>query len=364
MSYFILNGKQIPFAQVAKPSFVFPPTLSYNQNQALHIAQSWLQGEETFVVHTSGSTGPPKPIEWQRKFIEKSARQTLEVFNPQKDDIVFLCLSVQTAGGVMMLIRALIADMPITVTEPTGNPMQELEANHAYTIASFVPLQMHNILSGFDYASVQKLNRFRKVLVGGASMNNEWSKRFTDLDPEFYHTYGMTETYTHIALRKLNGVGATPRFVPMQGIQVSKDRDDRLVINGEITGYADIVTNDRVIIHADGSFEIMGRMDNVINSGGVKIQLEKIEDALARLKQLHGRQYFAWYMADAQLGQKLIAVIKGEPLDPMDEYEAKVDLRSFLEKYEVPKHFFYLPEFELTESGKVQRQNTAALIKE
>lgn len=333
-------------------------TLSYNQQQALHIAQQWQNGETVFVVHTSGSTGAPKPIEWQRKLIEKSARQTLEVLQPTQEDKIFLCLSVQTAGGVMMLIRGLLANIPVCVVEPSGNPMERLTADHNFTLASFVPLQMHHILTGFDFSSVQKLNKFRKVLVGGAGMNNDWSKRFTDLDPEFYHTYGMTETYTHIALRKLNGEKATQRFVPLQGVQVSKDRDERLVINGEITGYADVVTNDRVVIHPDGSFEILGRIDNVINSGGVKIQLEKIDNSLARLKQLMGREYFAWYMPDHELGQKLITIIKGDPLDPMDEYEAKVDLRSFLEKYEVPKTFYYVPEFVLTESGKVQREQT------
>jgi O-succinylbenzoic acid--CoA ligase len=212
-----------------------------------------------------------------------------------------------------------------------------------------------------DLTSVPKLNRFRKVLIGGASMNNEWSRRFTDLDPEFYHTYGMTETYSHIALRKLNGAGATARYVPLPGAQVSKDREERLVINGPITKYADIVTNDRVKIYPDGSFEILGRMDNIINSGGVKIQLEKVDDAIMRLRQMRGRDFFTWYVPDEELGQKLITIIKGDPLEPMDEYEARVDLRSFLEKYEVPKQFYYVPHFVLTESGKVQRQKTAEL---
>lgn len=359
MSYFIFNQQQIPYNSLANVSQKQQDTLSYNQQQALNIALQWQNGEDTFVVHTSGSTGQPKPIEWKRKFIEKSAKQTLDVFDIQPDDKILLCLSVQTAGGIMMLIRGIIANLPIAVVEPSGNPLATISAQHNYTLASFVPLQMHHMLTGYDFSSVQKLNKFRKVLVGGASMNNDWSKRFTDLDPDFYHTYGMTETYTHIALRKLNGEKATPRFVPMKGIQVSKDREERLVINGEITGYADIVTNDRVIIHTDGSFEILGRIDNVINSGGIKIQLEKIDNALARLKQLAGRTYFTWYVDDKELGQKLIAIIKGEPLDPMDEYEAKVDLRSFLEKYEVPKVFYYIHEFVLTDSGKVQRQHTA-----
>lgn len=359
MSYFIFNQQQIPYATLGKVPKKTLDTLSYNQQQALLIAQQWQNGEDVFVVHTSGSTGTPKPIEWKRKFIEISAKQTLAVFDANDDDIIFLCLSVQTAGGVMMLIRGLIGDIPVNVVEPTGNPMEQLTADHNYTLASFVPLQMHHMLTGYDFSSVQKLNKFRKVLVGGASMNNNWSKRFTDLDPEFYHTYGMTETYTHIALRKLNGEKATPRFVPMQGIQVSKDRDERLVINAELTGYADIVTNDRVVIYKDGSFEVLGRIDNVINSGGIKIQLEKIDNALARLKQLMGREYFTWYEADKELGQKLVAIIKGEPIDPMDEYEAKVDLRSFLEKYEVPKAFYYIEDFVLTQSGKIQRQQTA-----
>ncbi len=358
MSYFIFNQQQIPYTELNVSKKILD-TLSYNQQQAIHIVKQWQNGEDTFVVHTSGSTGQPKPIEWKRKFIELSAKQTLEILDTNSTDKIFLCLSVQTAGGVMMLIRGLIANIPIGVVEPSGNPMEQLAASHNYTLASFVPLQMHHILSGFDFSSVQKLNKFRKVLVGGASMNNNWSKRFTDLDPEFYHTYGMTETYTHIALRKLNGEKATPRFVPMQGIQISKDRDERLVINGELTGYADIVTNDRVVIHKDGSFEVLGRIDNVINSGGIKIQLEKIDNALARLKQLMGREYFTWYEADKELGQKLIAIIKGKPIDPMDEYEAKVDLRSFLEKYEVPKTFYYINDFILTQSGKILRQQSA-----
>lgn len=359
MSYFIFNQEKVPYSSINTVPQKITKTLSYNQQQALQIAKQWYSGDDTFVVHTSGSTGTPKPIEWKRKLIELSAQQTLDILEVKEDDVIFLCLSVQTAGGVMMLIRGLIANIPIAVVEPSGNPLEAVSTNHSYTLASFVPLQMHHILSGYEFSSVQKLNTFRKVLVGGAGMNNDWSKRFTDLDPEFYHTYGMTETYTHIALRKLNGEKATPRFVPLKGIQVSRDRDDRLVINGEITGYADIITNDRVEIHKDGSFAVLGRMDNVINSGGVKIQLEKIDNALARLKQLIGRQYFTWYEPDEELGQKLVAIIKGEPIDPMDEYEAKVDLRSFLEKYEVPKAFYYTPEFVLTESGKIQRQKTA-----
>lgn len=359
MAYFIFNQLQIPYTSLASIPQKELDALSYNQQQALHIANEWQNGAEDFVVHTSGSTGVPKPIEWKRKFIEKSAKQTLDVFDIEAEDKVFLCLSVQTAGGIMMLIRGLIANIPIAVVEPSGNPLAAISPQHNYTLASFVPLQMHHMLTGYDFSSVQKLNKFRKVLVGGASMNNDWSKRFTDLDPDFYHTYGMTETYTHIALRKLNGEKATPRFVPMKGIQVSKDREERLVINGEITGYADIVTNDRVVIHQDGSFEVLGRIDNVINSGGIKIQLEKIDNALARLKQLAGRQYFTWYVDDVELGQKLIAIINGEPIDPMDEYEAKVDLRSYLEKYEVPKTFYYISDFVLTDSGKVQHKKTA-----
>jgi O-succinylbenzoic acid--CoA ligase len=194
-------------------------------------------------------------------------------------------------------------------------------------------------------------------------MSYEWTRRFTDLDPDFYHTYGMTETYSHIALRKMNGVGENPRFIPMPGVQVSKDKNDRMVINGFITGYADVVTNDRVKTFTDGSFEVLGRIDNVINSGGIKIQLEKVDDGLARLKQLRGRELFTWYVPDDELGQKLVAVIKGEPLDAMDEYEAKVDLRFYLEKYEVPKQFYYTSAFVLTQSGKIQRQKTMDLIK-
>lgn len=362
MPYLVLGNNNIPFSQLADSDFLFEGDLSPNQGVALHVAQQWLQGRQEFTIHTSGSTGTPKPIIWKRKLMEQSAGQTLGVLGITSADKIFLCLSVHTAGGLMMLVRALLANIPVEVVEPSGNPMEKLSLQHDYTFASFVPLQMHHILTGYDMVSVQKLNRFKKILVGGATMNNDWARRFTDLDPEFYHTYGMTETYTHIALRKLNGVGATPRYVPLKSVQVSKDREERLVINGVITGYADIVTSDRVRIFPDGSFEILGRMDNVINSGGVKIQLEKVESALASLKQLAGRDSFAWYVPDEELGQKLIAIIKGNPLPAMDEYEAKVDLRSYLERYEVPKQFFYMADFVLTDSGKIQRQKTAQVL--
>lgn len=357
--HLIFGDNHINYQQLASPDFLFEGDMGANQGFALHIAQQWMQGRQEFTIHTSGSTGVPKPIVWQRKMIEESALRTLNRLEIGAGDKIFLCLSAHTAGGLMMLIRGLIANIPVCVVEPSGNPMNNLATKHDYTFASFVPLQMHHMLTGYDMPTVQKLNRFKKVLVGGASMNNEWSRRFTDLDPEFYHTYGMTETYTHIALRKLNGAGATERYVPLPGVQVSKDRDDRLVINGMATRYADVVTNDRVRIFPDGSFEVLGRIDNVINSGGVKIQLEKVDDALARLKQFAGRDIITWFVPDAELGQKLIAVIKGEPLAPMDEYEAKVDLRSYLSKYEIPKQYFYIPEFVLTESGKIKREATA-----
>lgn len=359
--YLLFNDSEIPFEEIARPGFSYSGDLTPNQGFALHFAEQWLGGRTEFTIHTSGSTGEPKPILWKRELMELSARNTLNALDIQPTDKIFLCLSVHTAGGLMMLVRGLMAGLPVKVAEPSGNPMEALPRDHDYTFASFVPLQMHHILAMQDFTSVPKLNRFRKVLIGGASMNNEWSRRFTDLDPEFYHTYGMTETYSHIALRKLNGVGATVRYVPLPGAQVSKDREERLVINGPITKYADIVTNDRVKIYPDGSFEILGRMDNIINSGGVKIQLEKVDDAIMRLKQFRGREFFTWYVPDEELGQKLITIIKGEPLEAMDEYEARVDLRSFLEKYEVPKQFFYTPHFILTESGKIQRQKTAEL---
>lgn len=362
MAYFIFGNTQVKYTQLTDPLFSYAGELSPNQGYALHVAQQWLQGRDEFVIHTSGSTGKPKPIVWKRKLMQESAERTLKVLQVGEGDKILLCLSAHTAGGLMMLVRGLIANIPVGVVEPSGNPMDKLEKGHGYTLASFVPLQMHHILTGLDMLSVQKLNTFRKVLIGGASMSNEWSRRFTDLDPEFYHTYGMTETYTHIALRKLNGAGATARYVPLPGVQVSKDRDDRLVINGLATGYADVITNDRVQTYKDGSFEVLGRMDNIINSGGVKIQLERIEDALGRVKQFAGRDCIAWFIPDDELGQKLIAIIKGNPLPSMDEYEAKVDLRSFLERYEVPKEFFYISEFSFTQSGKVHRENTARMV--
>jgi O-succinylbenzoic acid--CoA ligase len=280
----------------------------------------------------------------------------------QKNDRALVCLNTETVGGLMLLVRGFLGEMQLTIVEPTANPFAVLPPGSSFEYASFVPMQMQEMLVSSP-ESIAFFNGMKVILVGGAPVSYSLQQQISQLKVPVYHTYGMTETASHVALKRLNGPEASPYFKTLPGVEISLDDRGCLVLKGAQTNFETITTNDRATIIDAETFEWLGRADFVINSGGVKIQAEKVETvletALAQLGIITNS--FITSLPDEKLGEKVIAVIESNFLDQVREAQLKEKLQSLLSRYEVPKAFLYLPEFKKTASGKLDRRQTLKL---
>jgi O-succinylbenzoic acid--CoA ligase len=334
--------------------------LSPYEKDVLCFCRQWLSGQETFSLTTSGSTGQPKPIVLTRKQMIASARLTGQTLGLQPGDKALVCLSTQYIAGMMMLVRGFELDLQLTIVTPTGNPLREFPAGSRFDFCAFVPLQLQRILAESpDKVSI--LDGMKAILVGGAPVSPDLEQQLQTIAAPVYHTYGMTETVTHVALRRLNGPEANDYFVPLPGVDLGLDRRGCLTIKAEMTNNQTVYTNDQVELRPDGSFTWLGRIDNVINSGGVKVQVEKVEAALEDvLRTFHDgrlgkRRFIVGRLPHAQLGQAVVAIIEGNPFSPDEQVELQTKLEKTLTKYEIPRTFHFLPAIPETPTGKIDR---------
>jgi len=332
------------------------------KNQQIYadeIIQKWKNFLEDNLIKTSGSTGIPKIIILERKYMDKSAKASIKALALSPEDVFLISLSLQTVGGLMLLYRAFLLDAKFKVIEPKANPLLELEMNHEFTVISLVPYQLATILE--DESSIKKLNRFRLVLLGGSSIPENLLPKIKSLKPVIYHSYGMTETYSHIALKKLNGNVENPHFKPIENIVVFLDDFGKLCIKG-FKDNETIYTNDIAKIFEDNSFEILGRADDVIVSGGIKIQLQEIEKTIQENKSLQKTNFFVWYKTDEKLGQKLIVILENKTLTKEQILEIKTDLKKQIESNKIPKEYISVDKFYYTESQKIDKLKTAKFL--
>src|SRR5690606_10350562 len=285
-----------------------------------------------------------------------------KALNVQKNDRALVCLNTETVGGLMLLIRGFLAEMQLTIIEPTANPLAVLPAGSSFEFASFVPMQMQEMLV-FSPESIAFFNQMKAILVGGAPVSYQLQKQISQLSVPVYHTYGMTETASHVALKRLNGSEASPNFKTLPGVEIATDQRGCLSLKGTQTNHEIITTNDLVKIIDPETFEWLGRVDFVINSGGVKIQAEKVETMLETALAQMGLTFnsFITSIPDEKLGEKVVAVLETNFLDQVREVQLKEKLQAMLSRYEVPKLFLLLPEFKKTASGKLDKKQTLQL---
>lgn len=333
------------------------------QEQAvISFVRQWLSDQHEFRVHTSGSTGVPKPIVVSRNRMQASARLTLQALGITSGDGALLCIHANYIGGKMMLVRALEGNLPLVITEPSADPLQELPPHVQPLFAALVPLQLQAVLQNEKSLSV--LHKMKAVIVGGAPVSPLLEQQVQAVQAPLYSTYGMTETVSHIALRRLNGQNRQDFFTTLPQIRLSLDPRGCLIIDGPVVEEP-IITNDVVELLADNQFRWLGRADNIINSGGVKVQAERVEavaEACLSQLQLLSRRMLAGGLADEKLGQKLVLLLEGEPLAASTEQQLLNCLLQELPKYWAPKHIFYLPKFVESSNGKIKRDQTWAKL--
>ena len=308
----------------------------------------WFSEAEEINLTTSGSSGKPKTISVPKKSMVESAQRTIEFFELKPGMSALLCLPVEYIAGKMMIVRAIVGQMNLVTVEPSGLPLQSIDK--VIDFAAFTPMQLYNELS---IKSNPKLAFLRKVIVGGAAVNEELSSMIQKQKFEVYETYGMTETCSHIALKRLNGKHIQKSFYPLKGIKISLDNNNCIVINME--NGDKICTCDIGETLSDGSFTIHGRIDNVINTGGIKISPEKIESIISSVIR---DKFYISSIPHPSLGEQVVLVMEKPINEPQ---KLLLSLKKHLSKYEIPT-LYQIDKFPLTESGKIRREELKKLL--
>ncbi len=352
----LINGRTLTIHSIVSSS-VLP--LTEFETHTFSFIKQWLTEGDDFSITTSGSTGNPKTIALIRAQMQSSAKMTIKFLGLKENDISLVCLSTQYIAGRMMLVRAFEAGMFIVAQEPSANPLRNITAHIDFM--AVVPLQFQTMLAESEHFIAQ-LNNMKAILIGGASINSTLKEEIKKINSPVFATYGMTETISHIALQKLNGDDATEKYKVLPGIHIQKDERGCLVIHAPYLGHA-ITTNDLVEITSDNEFQWLGRWDNIINTGGIKIIPEKLETAISfAIKSLGAdTNFFVHGIADERLGQKLILVIETE--EDINRGKIFSMLSQVLPKYEVPKEIVTIPTFNYTQTGKINRRESMLKIR-
>ncbi len=291
-------------------------------------------------VQTSGSTGKPKVIELQKDHMEASARMTGSFLSLKEGDSALLCLSPNTIAGKMMIVRSLTMGLELIVTDVNSNPLNEID--DYIDFAAMVPMQTISSLEN----SPKAFSKINKLIIGGGNISDDLIQKVNKTPVEAYQTFGMTETISHIAMRKLNSEDQFYQALP--GVEL-KELENRLIISASHLGVKDLITNDIVEL-ADNKFRWLGRSDFVINSGGIKIHPELVEN---RIASLFSAPFFSAGLQDELLGQKHVICTEST-----DDKLHKEDFTALLDKYLLPKEIYYYDNFVYTESGKINRPET------
>lgn len=285
--------------------------------------------------------------------MKASAKATLDFFNLKRGDSALLCLPVKYIAGKMMIIRALSGGLDLRFSEPLSIP--DLSNLEQVTFSAMVSLQVSGLLE--TNAGIDQLNKIQTLLVGGSFLPSELEKKLKTINTKIWQTYGMTETITHIALREVNGSNASEWYKPLPGVEINSDERGCLVIDAKHLGVDQLSTNDLAEINAKGEFRILGRIDNVVISGGVKLHPEPIEH---KLQGFIPYEFFIAGQPDSKLGERLVLIIEGSL--SQEERHLWESIRQILSGYEIPKAIIFTPQFIRTENGKIKRKETIKLI--
>jgi O-succinylbenzoic acid--CoA ligase len=309
----------------------------------------WWDDKDFIVAETSGSTGIPKKVELDKVRVINSALATGDFFDFKEGENALLCISPKFIAGKLMIVRAIVWKLNLICVEPNSTPLDSFSGDVSINFAAMVPLQLQNSISELSS------KRVKKLIVGGGAVDISLMQQLANSDTEIYSSYGMTETITHIALKRLNGLNSDNKFRALDDVYFEVDDRNCLVIHAAKISRDKVVTNDIVELKNDKEFNWIGRYDNVINSGGVKIFPEKIEEILS--KEISST-FFIGSVKDEKLGERVVLIIDGN--------SEKVDLesiKSLLPKYHSPKEVFYLDKFIRTDSGKINRKKTLEKLK-
>lgn len=346
----------------------------------------WNSPNETLLVHTSGSTGKPKPMMVEKRRMVNSARITCDFLGLEPRNTALLCMSLDYIAGKMMVVRSIERQLSLVSVKTCGHPLSDesLSKAECFTFESLksgvsMPLESESssilvpskrsisLENGFDFVAMvpmqvyntlqvpmerERLSRIKHLIIGGGAIDEKLASELRKLPNAVWSTYGMTETLSHVALRRLNGPDASDWYQPFDGVDISTNADGCLVIDAPQVCRQPLQTNDIAEIQVGVAnepvrFRILGRKDNVICSGGIKIQIEQVEDILRRHLV---SPFMIAKKKDEKFGEIAVLITESEKLS-----EVEAICQAHLPKYWVPKEFLHYDRIPLTETGKPKR---------
>lgn len=330
--------------------------------------QEWNSPSETLLVHTSGSTGKPKPMWVEKQRMLNSAHITCDFLGLRPGDSALLCMSLDYIAGKMMVVRSIERKLRLFSVKPSGHPLSDESlakmVEMDFDFVAMVPMQVYNTLQVPQER--ERLSRIKHLIIGGGAIDDALAEELRSLPGAVWSTYGMTETLSHIALRRLNGEEASEWYQPFDSVGVSLNSDGCLVIDAPLVCSEPLVTNDIAEIKqqetsshsSDASsslktssphvlFRIKGRKDNVICSGGIKIQIEEVENLL---RQHLDAPFLLAKKKDEKFGEIAVLVTESGDLEGVEDI-----CRQVLPKYWVPRQYLHFDQLPMTETGKPKR---------
>lgn len=314
------------------------------EKKVIFFLKEWFSESKTVKVQTSGSTGIPKIIEVEKEKMLNSAKMTCNFLNLKEGDTALICLPIEYISGKMMVVRAITRKLKLIISDPSLKPLGNL--NDSIDFCAMTPLQVEN--------SLDKIHFIKNLIIGGASVSENLKSKILQAlqnshsPTQIYETYGMSETLSHIALKKTYPT-QDGYFSVFDGIEISTDERNCLKIFAPQLNSEILQTNDLVEIKNQNQFKFLGRIDNVINSGGAKIFPEQLE-ALVK-KEIPNEVIFLG-IKDESLGQKLILVVEGFESENL---KSQISNLKFEKSFHKPKEIIFIEKIPRTPNGKVSR---------
>lgn len=332
-----------------------PETIQRKQLEDL--LQRWFDKSETLEVYTSGSTGTPKRIRVEKERMMASALRTCNYLQIAPHTPTLLAMDIHHIGAIMQVVRCLVWGLPLLPIPPSGHPLATFSSKDILPgFVSLVPLQIYNSLSVNQEREV--LKHINTVLIGGAALDPKIESELQSFPNKLYATYGMTETLSHIALRRINGANPEPYFTPMEGVQISSSSRGTLNIYAPHLSPTLLETEDLVEIDPQGHFIVLGRSHNSINSGGIKLQIEQIEQAIAPFVEV---PYAITSLPDVKFGEIVTLLLEMPQEENAYIANLRTQLQQHLPQYHAPQVILFVNQIPTTSNGKIDRVACKAL---
>jgi len=346
---FKLNKSHLNNADLSRVAYNFIKEEEPYKGDIGDFILDWLKPLAYFEVQTSGSTGKPQKIKIKKEHMINSALATGKFFKLPEKTTALMCLPARYIAGKMMVVRAMVLGWELDLVPPSSTPLDQVFKT--YDFCAMTPFQLDN--------SLGRLHLIKKLIVGGGSTSPKLQLMVREINTKVYETFGMTETVSHIAARRINPKKKKKKPIPFKvfpNVNISQDERGCLVINAPQIAEGKIVTNDVVEIITYKKFIWKGRIDYVINSGGIKLFSEEIE---RKLNKVIDNRFFVTGLPDDALGEKLVLFVEaGFSEELLAELQEKVQSLKSLDKYEIPKKIYLVQKFEETPNGKLHRENT------